>query len=384
MSSLFCNRGVLLALSLLFGLTSAAVYADGGKSGKAIGNSSPAGIGGDGPWDRENMILVSRLTLSEIGSGGASNVLANDCWGWTDPQDGTEYAICGLTNGTSFIDISDPGNPIYLGKLPTQTGNAAWRDMKVYANHCYIVSDGNGDHGMQVFDLTQLRTASRTTPTTFSNTAWYDGGIGSAHNVAINEDTGFAYIVGSGRASGGLHVVDLSNPTQPVEAGVDAVQIQRIRCAEPLPVNAYQLINGDLVSGSINELNDSDDQRLVFKTPRRFGPGIIVEMDFTSPTETPSLLRLNVESMVNRTNRPVAQSIQLYDFDQGQFEEIDLRDLHDSQEIAMTVAANGDLSRFVESGTGRVVVRFHLKKNQQFVIGAFRALFDVVQLEVLD
>ena len=26
----------------------------------------------------------------------------------------------GLNNGTVFIDISDPVNPVYLGKLPTQ------------------------------------------------------------------------------------------------------------------------------------------------------------------------------------------------------------------------------------------------------------------------
>ena len=192
---------------------------DGEGGPKDIGNSSPAGIGGDGPWKASNVIFLSRLALDEIGSGGASNVLGSDCWGWTDSQDGREYAICCLTNGTSFIDITNPTLPKYLGKLPTHTGNAAWRDVKVYQDHCFVVSDGNNDHGMQVFDLTQLRTADRENPTTFSNTAWYDEGVGSAHNIAINEETGYAYIVGCSQADGGLHAVDISNPTNPVFAG---------------------------------------------------------------------------------------------------------------------------------------------------------------------
>ena len=33
-------------------------------------------------------------------------------------------------------------------------------------------------------------------PTTFSNTAYYSG-FGNAHNIFINEDTGFAYAVGT-------------------------------------------------------------------------------------------------------------------------------------------------------------------------------------------
>ena len=69
---------------------------------------------------------------------------------------------------------------------------------------------------MQVFDLTQLRTA--TPGTTFTNTAHYDG-FGHAHNLAINEDTGFAYAVGTETCSGGLHMIDIQVPTGPVFAG---------------------------------------------------------------------------------------------------------------------------------------------------------------------
>ena len=49
-------------------------------------------------------------------------------------------------------------------------------------------------HGMQVFDLTQLRDVENP-PQTFSSTTTYDR-IHSAHNIVINEETGFAYSVG--------------------------------------------------------------------------------------------------------------------------------------------------------------------------------------------
>ena len=73
---------------------------------------------------------------------------------------------------------------------------------------------------MQVFDLTQLRGLSGP-PVTFSETAHYKKNA-SAHNIVINEDSGFAYIVGaSGKnsCSGGLHMVDISNPTSPTFEG---------------------------------------------------------------------------------------------------------------------------------------------------------------------
>ncbi|MCH8960934.1 MAG: choice-of-anchor B family protein, partial [Bacteroidetes bacterium] len=73
----------------------------------------------------------------------------------------------------------------------------------------------------QVFDLTQLRDVMDA-PVTFEETANYDG-IFSAHNIVINEDTGFAYAVGSSgggeSCGGGLHMIDIREPTQPTFAG---------------------------------------------------------------------------------------------------------------------------------------------------------------------
>ena len=140
----------------------------------------------------------------------------NDSWGWTDPQDGKEYALVGLNNGTAFIDISDPVNPIYLGKLPTHTNSSVWRDIKVYSDHAFIVSEAS-NHGMQVFDLTRLRNVANP-PQTFTEDAHYDE-FGRAHNIVINEESGYAYGVGTSTFNGGPHFVNIQDPLNPTAAG---------------------------------------------------------------------------------------------------------------------------------------------------------------------
>ncbi|UCG24889.1 MAG: choice-of-anchor B family protein [Chloroflexota bacterium] len=166
-----------------------------------------------------NVDLEAFLPLNQIG-GTSSQSAANDIWGWTDSLTGKEYAIVGLVFGTSFVDISDPANPIYLGELPTHGAfGSSWRDIKTYADHAFIVSEAN-QHGMQVFDLTQLRNVTNP-PVTFSETAHYNKNA-SAHNIVINEDSGYAYIVGAAgknNCSGGLHMVNIQNPTNPSFAG---------------------------------------------------------------------------------------------------------------------------------------------------------------------
>jgi len=193
------------------------------------GAGMPAVTGGEVPcsdegvasgFECEQVDLVSYLPIHAM--GGERGDFMNDVWGWTDPETGIEYAIAGMNDGTVFISLEDPANPRYLGKLPLTEGATPnlWRDMKTYADHVFIVADGAGAHGMQVFDLRQLREV--TEPVTFEESARYDN-IFSAHNIVINEDSGFAYIVGAsqgGESCGGaLHMVDLRDPTNPTFAG---------------------------------------------------------------------------------------------------------------------------------------------------------------------
>lgn len=151
-----------------------------------------------------NYDLMGRITLEEMDAEAG-----NDCWGWTDSTTGREYAIMGVNNGTSFIDITDSTSPIYLGKLPTATVDSSWRDMKVYNDHVYIVSEA-GDHGLQVFNLANLRGLD--SEQVFS-ADYTDKSFGKAHNIAINEDSGYAYIAGA--RTKGIYAFNLSNPLAP-------------------------------------------------------------------------------------------------------------------------------------------------------------------------
>ena len=139
----------------------------------------------------------------------------NDSWGWTDPQTGKEYAIMGLDDGTAFVDISVPDQPVYLGKLATASVPSSWRDVKVFQNHAFIVSEA-ASHGMQVFDLTRLRNVP--SKQNFTADARFTG-FGNAHNIAINEASGFAYVIGSSLYEGGPAFIDVNDPLNPTLEG---------------------------------------------------------------------------------------------------------------------------------------------------------------------
>ncbi len=75
-----------------------------------------------GPYRCKNVDLLSNLPLAEIGGG----TIGNDIWGWTDPRTNREYALMGRTNGTAFVDITNPPapavrrQPAHGGRRPAQ------------------------------------------------------------------------------------------------------------------------------------------------------------------------------------------------------------------------------------------------------------------------
>lgn len=177
-----------------------------------------------------NIDLIARVTLAEL-----QGERLNDIWGWTDPLTGKEYALVGMTDGISFVDISKPDEPVVVGTMAesipdeqntdrsykTEEGvhdeeKSTWRDLKVYSNHVFVVSDGQ-PHGMQVFDLRRLRDVEDP-PRAFTEDYHYEE-FANAHNIAINEETGYAYVVGSDTYGGGLHIIDIQEPLQPQFAG---------------------------------------------------------------------------------------------------------------------------------------------------------------------
>ncbi len=199
----------------------ATVLGEIAKPVTAIESGTECENGSVAVFECSNIEVVSFTPVSEL--GGARGVWVNDVWGWSDPATGSDYALVSRRDGAAFVDLSDPANPRLVGSLPRTAGSrpTVWRDIKVVNNHAYIVSDGAGAHGMQVFDLTRLRGVTGA-PVTFTEDGHYSE-IHSAHNVVADTTSRFLYIVGASgggeTCGGGLHMVDARQPKNPVFAG---------------------------------------------------------------------------------------------------------------------------------------------------------------------
>jgi choice-of-anchor B domain-containing protein len=164
-------------------------------------------------YDASGVDLLSHTPLNAF---SGSNTAANDLWGYVSPT-GREYAFIGLENGTGFVEVTFPTTPIVLDFIPHVS--ACCSDVKVYQEYAYIVNEENGSEeaeGMQVVDLSDIDNGNVTLVKTFA-----DMSLTHAHNIAVNEESGFAYIVGAEGtpSNGGLYVVDLSDPVNPAYAG---------------------------------------------------------------------------------------------------------------------------------------------------------------------
>ena len=173
---------------------------------------TPCENGFAGEYACDGYDLLTHYPLSAVGGGDNGN----DCWGWVDETSGREYVIFGRSNGASFVEITDPLNPQFIATMPTATTSSLWRDIKVIGDYAYIGSEAP-NHGIQIMDLSQLLPLSGFTYN-ISPTYSYVG-FGNAHNIVACPETEFIYGVGTNTFNGGLHIVDVSDPSSPTLAG---------------------------------------------------------------------------------------------------------------------------------------------------------------------
>ncbi|MFI5236678.1 MAG: choice-of-anchor B family protein, partial [Ignavibacteriales bacterium] len=149
-----------------------------------------------------SQIVEFKSHLNQYPSTGYS-----DIWGYTDPS-GNEYALLGVRTGTSIVSLADPTNPVEVAFIPATY--SIWRELKVHGQYAYVVADATSD-GLQIIDLTNLPNSA-----TLANqiTTWFS----AAHNIYI--DNGYAYAIGTNTNGGGMHILDLSNPVNPVRTAV--------------------------------------------------------------------------------------------------------------------------------------------------------------------
>jgi len=157
-------------------------------------------------------VFVNHLYSQNVDFLGQLNPYPNsayaDIWGYS--ADGREYALMGVTGGTSIIDVTDPASPVEVEFIPGPLAPLyEWRDIKTHLNYAYVVTEGTGSgQGLQIIDLSNL-------PTSASLVNTVDTWFSRAHNIFI--DNGYAYVIGT-NGGGGMHILDLSDPVNPIQS----------------------------------------------------------------------------------------------------------------------------------------------------------------------
>lgn len=162
------------------------------------------------------------MDMTELGRLGYNQSI-NDVWGWVDTANNKEYALVGVQNGLSVVDVTLPSNPVQVKFFAG--ASSIWRDMKTYGNYAYTVHDVyNGtSNGIFIVDMT---TITNTFPTTYTRQPQVSIGGSSvtmdrAHNIYIDEEKAQLYLFGSNVGVGGALIFDLAtDPTNPSLLGV--------------------------------------------------------------------------------------------------------------------------------------------------------------------
>ncbi len=235
--------------------------------------------------------------------GGGSN-LYSAIWGYKAPN-GREYAILGCYGGTSFVDITDTTNIVECGFIVGPNSN--WREMKVFSNYCYVVSEASNSK-IQIIDLSNLPASVTLVGT--SNMPSHT----TTHS--ISQEGPYLYLNGCNSSFGnGTVVVDLTNPLVPVKRGSwngEYVHDCRVLRDTIWAANIYDASNGGTGSIYVISAVNKDNLTLINSWVNAPNPGphnIAITGDRKYalvtdeiPTTTPRVLKIwNIQNLSNVT-----------------------------------------------------------------------------------
>lgn len=182
----------------------------------------PCIAGKAGEFSCNKLDLLAHVPLATLGN---SNSHGNDIWGHFDLNDKREYALVGLTNGVSVVEVTDPVNPRVVSFIASQ--NTVWRDLKTYQyfdetrrrwmSYAYVTADA-ASVGTMILDLNQLpdkvvQVSSETTDTSAHNI--YISNVDYSIGVALSNRTAYMHVAGSDKQGGAFNSYSLANPVNP-------------------------------------------------------------------------------------------------------------------------------------------------------------------------
>lgn len=144
----------------------------------------------------------------------------NDVWGYAD-SNGNEYALVGVRNGFSVVDVTNPSTPIEQFFISGKS--SVWRDIKTWDHYAYVMHDyASGslpNMGLMIVDLDSMTTPRYKTMNPFVDTAGIMGILTRSHNLWVDEQ-GYLYIFGGDVGAGGAIVMDVAtDPWNPTVVG---------------------------------------------------------------------------------------------------------------------------------------------------------------------
>ena len=173
------------------------------------------------------LLILPLLTVSQtsynmslLGTYEWPTTEGNDIWGWVDPVSLNEYALVGLNDGFSCVNVTNPSNLIL--EFYIQDLNSTWRDVKTWGNYAYVTTEA--DAGLLIVDLTDMSGATNWHVSNFTNPNGNSVTFTAAHNLYIDEN-GICYIFGASSSNGGnpsdgaIFLDVKTNPINPIYLG---------------------------------------------------------------------------------------------------------------------------------------------------------------------
>jgi choice-of-anchor B domain-containing protein len=159
-------------------------------------------------YESKNIELLSNWK-DEIFDYSGLDAHYNSVWGWYDATKKREYAILGGKNGTYFIEVTNPKNPILRDYVKGKQSNCIWREYKSYKNYAYLISDDAPPNSFQIVDMSYLPDSVNVV---------YDSNdiFETAHTLYIDKDILYcAHVRQKDGTKASMAAYSLENPEKP-------------------------------------------------------------------------------------------------------------------------------------------------------------------------